>query len=91
MNAADMARRGIGEGELVRVESRRGALHVAVQSDDSVRSGQAWLPMHWGKRFLGGRDSAGVNTLTSPAVDPHSRQPAYKACAVQLTRAGTVD
>jgi assimilatory nitrate reductase catalytic subunit len=87
MNAADMARRGIGSGELVRVESRRGALHVVVEADESVRSGQAWLPMHWGKRFLGGRASAGVNTLTSPAVDPHSRQPELKHAAVRVAPA----
>jgi assimilatory nitrate reductase catalytic subunit len=24
-----------------------------------------------------------VNRLTFPAFDPHSRQPSYKACAVQ--------
>lgn len=26
----------------------------------------------------------GVNRLTFPAFDPHSRQPSYKACSVQL-------
>jgi assimilatory nitrate reductase catalytic subunit len=87
MNAADMARRGLAEGELVRVASRRGALHVLVQGDESIRSGQAWLPMHWGKRFLGGRDSAGVNTLTVAALDPHSRQPELKHAAVRVEAA----
>jgi assimilatory nitrate reductase catalytic subunit len=27
---------------------------------------------------------AEVNCLTFPAYDPHSRQPAYKACAVAI-------
>ena len=84
MNAGDMARRGMAEGDLVRVESRRGAIHVLAQSDESVRSGQVYLPMHWGKRFLGGSESAGVNTLTTPAIDPHSRQPELKHAAVKV-------
>ena len=87
MNAADMARRGLADGGLVRVESRRGAIHVVAQADESLRSGQVWLPMHWGKRFLGGRASAGVNTLTSGAVDPLSRQPELKHAAVRVAAA----
>jgi assimilatory nitrate reductase catalytic subunit len=87
LNAADMARRGIAEGELMRVESRRGHLFVIAAADESVRSGQAYLPMHWGKRFLGGRASAGVNTLTLPATDPVSRQPELKHAAVRVAPA----
>jgi assimilatory nitrate reductase catalytic subunit len=56
------------------------------RADATVRSGQAWLPMHWGKRFLGGRDSAGINTVTSPAFDPHSRQPELKHAAVKVAQ-----
>ena len=87
MNPSDMARRGLADADLVRVESRRGALHVLAQADESIRSGQVYLPMHWGKRFLGGRESAGVNTLTLPAVDPYSRQPELKHAAVRVTAA----
>jgi assimilatory nitrate reductase catalytic subunit len=29
-----------------------------------------------------------VNRLTLRALDPHSRQPAYKHCAVRIERAG---
>ena len=87
MNANDMARRGIEAGDLVRVESRRGALHVVAQADAAVRSGQAYLPMHWGKRYLGGRASAGVNTVTSPALDPLSHQPELKHAAIRVVAA----
>ncbi len=84
MNANDLARRGIRAGDLVRVESRRGALHVIVEEDEAVRSGQAYLPMHWGKRFLGGRASEGVNTITTAAFDPVSKQPELKHAAVKV-------
>ncbi|HET9651190.1 MAG TPA: molybdopterin-dependent oxidoreductase [Usitatibacter sp.] len=85
LSPGDLERRGLRDGDIVRVESARGALHVIVEGDESVRRGQAYLPMHWGKRFLGGRDSAGVNTITCPATDPVSRQPELKHAAVRVT------
>jgi assimilatory nitrate reductase catalytic subunit len=85
MNASDMARRGVHEGDLVRVDSRRGSLHVIAQADESIRSGQVYLPMHWGKRFLGGARSSGVNTVTLSAFDPFSRQPELKHAAVKVS------
>jgi assimilatory nitrate reductase catalytic subunit len=87
MNAQDMGRRQISPGDLVRVQSRRGALHVIVEADADLRSGQVYLPMHWGKRFLGGRDSLGVNTITDPSFDPVSRQPELKHAAVKVSAA----
>jgi assimilatory nitrate reductase catalytic subunit len=58
-----------------------------VEPSDEVRQGQAFLPMHWGTRFLGGRGAHGINTLTVPALDPSSRQPELKHAAVRVTRA----
>ena len=87
VNNNDLTRRGIKDGELVKIESRRGALFVQVQADESVRSGQVYLPMHWGKRFLGGEHSAGVNTLTVAACDPISFQPELKHAAVKIAAA----
>ena len=83
----DLSRRGLKDGELVKIESRRGAIYCRVEAADSVRSGQVYLPMHWGKRFLGGTDSAGINTLTVPAFDPYSRQPELKHAAVKVSAA----
>ncbi|CAE6922564.1 Assimilatory nitrate reductase large subunit [Pseudomonas marincola] len=80
----ELRRRRLQDGDLVRVSSRRGKLVVAVQGDDSVRSGQAYLPMHWGDRFLKG---LGTNALTLPAVDPLSRQPELKHCAINIEKA----
>ena len=79
----EMRRRRLLAGDLVKVRSRRGSLIVSVQADDGVRSGQAWLPMHWGKRFLKG---LGVNVLTQPAFDPLSRQPELKHAGVEVEK-----
>ena len=67
-------------GDLVSLKSRRGEVIVPVSSDDNVRPGQAFLPMHWGDRFLKG----GVNSLTLPAFDPLSKQPELKHSGVRL-------
>jgi assimilatory nitrate reductase catalytic subunit len=40
--------------------------------------------MHWGGRFLGGH---GINALTIGALDPVSRQPELKHCAVRIEAA----
>jgi len=76
----ELRRHRLQSGDLVSLKSRRGAVIVAVGGDDSVRPGQAFLPMHWGDRFLKG----GVNALTQPAFDPLSKQPELKHSGVRL-------
>ncbi|RRV05204.1 nitrate reductase [Pseudomonas sp. v388] len=70
-------------GDLVRVISRRGELVVPVESNASLLPSNAFLPMHWGDRFLKG----GVNSLTLPAYDPLSRQPELKQAGIRIERA----
>src|SRR5690606_13328314 len=60
----ELKRRGLQAGELVRLRSRRGGLILPVQADEALQPGQAYLPMHWGDRFLKG---LGTNVLTQPA------------------------
>ncbi len=79
----ELRRRRLTDGDLVRLRSRRGSLILPVQVDDSVRPGQAWLPMHWGNRFLRG---LGTNVLTQPAFDPLSKQPELKHAGVEVDR-----
>ena len=73
--------------DLVKVSSRRGDLYVPVAADPSVAPGMAFLPMHWGARFLGGSARRGINELTLGALDPSSRQPELKHCAVKIAPA----
>jgi assimilatory nitrate reductase catalytic subunit len=92
MNAGDMARRGLHEGDLVHVTSRRGSILVPLQASAEVAGGQAFIAMHWGSEFLGGMSSAGqplagVNALTTSAYCPDSRQPELKHAAVKILKA----
>ncbi len=87
MAAEDMQRRFLNEGDLVEVKSRRGAQILPVQASDEMRGGHAYIAMHWGDEYLGGRDALGVNGLTLPAFDPVSKQPELKNAAVSIRKA----
>ncbi|WP_240008853.1 nitrate reductase [Aquipseudomonas campi] len=80
----ELRRRSLQTGELVTLRSRRGELSLPVQADENVRPGQAYLPMHWGNRFLKG---LGTNVLTQPAFDPLSKQPELKLSGVEVSKA----
>ncbi|WP_172153004.1 MULTISPECIES: nitrate reductase [Pseudomonas] len=79
----ELRRLRLQAGDLVKVRSRRGSLIVQVQADEAIRSGQAYLPMHWGNRFLKG---LGTNVLTLPAFDPLSKQPELKHAGIQVEK-----
>lgn len=70
-------RLGVVEGSLVRVESRRGSLSVRVSMSRDIRPDTVFAPFHWG-----GCEAA--NILTNPALDPTSRMPEFKVCAVRV-------
>ncbi|HJW03378.1 MAG TPA: molybdopterin-dependent oxidoreductase [Azospira sp.] len=80
---ADLEGRGIASGQLVRVKSRRGAVVLRARASDTVRPGQAFVAMHWGRNGL---NSSGVNELTLNVFDPYSKQPELKHVAVQVEK-----
>lgn len=67
---------GVKEHDTLSVRSRRGEMKVSVYIAPTVQPGQLFIPMHYPE----------VNRLTHPSFDPHSRQPNYKACAVELLK-----
>ncbi|OGA23558.1 MAG: nitrate reductase [Betaproteobacteria bacterium RIFCSPLOWO2_02_FULL_65_24] len=83
MHRDDMARRGLTDGDLVCLKSRRGKLTLRVQGSDELRPAQVFVPMHWGSQFMHG---AGANALTASDFDPHSKQPELKHAAVQAEK-----
>jgi assimilatory nitrate reductase catalytic subunit len=83
MAQADMSARGLRDGDLVRLRSRRGSLILPVAASADLRDGQVFLPMHWGSQFIAG---LGINALTLPTFDPHSKQPELKHAAVSVEK-----
>jgi assimilatory nitrate reductase catalytic subunit len=74
----DLARRhGIADGDLVELRSRRGRAVVRARLSPGIRSDTIFAPFHW----------PGANALTNPALDRHSKMPAFKACAVAIAPA----
>jgi assimilatory nitrate reductase catalytic subunit len=92
MHPQDMARRQLADGDLVYVTSRRGSIVVPVAGCAELGLSQAFMAMHWGPEYLGGRSStggplAGVNALTTAAHCPISKQPELKHTAVKILKA----
>jgi ferredoxin-nitrate reductase len=85
LHADDALAAAVVDGQLARVRSRRGVADLRVRVSDRVAPGVAWAPFHWGDLHLEpGRRP--VNAVTSPALDPTSKQPELKACAVRIER-----
>jgi anaerobic selenocysteine-containing dehydrogenase len=80
---------GISEGDLVRVESVRGAVEVQARIS-GTRPGAVFLPFHYGDADSDGRSRA-ANELTITAWDPISKQPTFKNGAVRITRLAAGD
>ena len=78
----DAKARGIQEGQLVEIRSRRGEVRVKAQLTTDVRPGLGFLPMHWGKMLDSNLNRA--NNLTSSLVDPRSKEPDFKFSAVEV-------
>ena len=70
----DALARGIEDGDVVVVSSRRGTMKARARVTPIVRDGQVFIPMHY----------ATTNLLTNASFDPYSRQPSYKSGAVQV-------
>ncbi|MCB2017144.1 MAG: (2Fe-2S)-binding protein, partial [Hydrogenophaga sp.] len=92
MNALDMERRGLKEGEMVHVTSKRGSIVLPVQASRTINPTQAFIAMHWGSEYLSGRSSqgeplAGVNAITTSTYCPTSKQPELKHAAVKILKA----
>lgn len=70
-------RLGVRDGDQVAVVSRRGRTVTPARLTAAIRPDTVFMPFHWG-----GAGSANVHT--NPALDPVSRMPEFKACAVRL-------
>jgi assimilatory nitrate reductase catalytic subunit len=64
-------------GDRVRVVSRRGQAEGLVRITDTIRADTVSMPFHWG-------GAGSVNLVTNPALDPVSKMPEFKVCAVRL-------
>jgi predicted molibdopterin-dependent oxidoreductase YjgC len=75
----DAQRYGVGEGDYVRVVSKRGAVEAPAHVDDGLRPGLVFMTFHF-------NDDVATNLLTIDAVDPQSGTAEFKAAAVRIEK-----
>jgi assimilatory nitrate reductase catalytic subunit len=74
------AQLGIGDGRPVRLRTARGSMVLPARVTTDVRPDTVFVPFHFG-------GAEAVNELTNDALDPVSKMPEFKACAVEVTAA----
>jgi assimilatory nitrate reductase catalytic subunit len=74
---------GIAEGDAVRLTTRRGEAVMRAHLSSTIRMDTVFAPFHWA-------GAGAVNQLTNPALDPDSKMPEFKVCAVRIEKALTV-
>lgn len=72
----DAERMGLKEGSVVRVRSRRGQIQAVARITDKAVEGTVFVPFHYAE--------AAANILTHASLDPVSKIPGYKVCAVRV-------
>ncbi|MEO0795966.1 MAG: nitrate reductase [Verrucomicrobiota bacterium] len=77
INPEDAQRLGIKSEDPITIRSRRGSIIASAHLTPITPVGSVFAPMHYRE----------VNQLTLSSFDPHSRQPSYKACAVEIRKA----
>jgi predicted molibdopterin-dependent oxidoreductase YjgC len=79
INPLDAEKLGIGDGQTVKVTSRRGTLQAKAKITTRSDRGTIFMNFHF--------HEAAVNLLTNPALDPIGKIPEYKVCAVRVEAA----
>ena len=75
-----LARRfGIADGDAVTLTTRRGDADVQARFSPPIRQDTLFVPFHWA-------GAARANLLTNPALDPTSKMPEFKVCAVRIEK-----
>jgi assimilatory nitrate reductase catalytic subunit len=77
INPIAAKRAGVIDGTLVTLVSRRGTAVVRARLTRDIREDTLFVPFHWG-------GPSSINRLTNPALDPTSRMPEFKVCAVRI-------
>ena len=81
LHPATATRAGVPDGGSVTLTTRRGSAVFTAKHSYAVREDTIFVPFHWGGDLA-------VNRLTSAALDPTSRMPEFKVCAVRASAAG---
>jgi len=80
MSPRELGRHDLRPGDLIHVETRRGAIEVKVRADRDVPQNMVFMPFCYAE--------AAANLLTNPALDPFGKIPEFKFCAARVSAVG---
>ena len=75
---------GVADGSRIALTTRRAVARFTVKLTRDIREDTVFVPFH-------GQTDEPVNRLTSDALDPISRMPEFKVCAVRVSPCGSED
>ncbi len=76
INPLDAEKKGIADGSMIKIISRRGEIASRVRITRRSPEGLIFIPFHFGE--------AAANLLTNDALDPVARIPELKVCGVNI-------
>ena len=74
MHPSTARRHGLADRDPVMLVTRRGSARFLVECTPALREDVVFVAFHW----------PGANRLTNPALDPVSRMPEFRVCAVRI-------
>ncbi len=81
IHPSDAERLYIEDNELIVLSNDRGEVSLKAHVTKETRRGLLFAPFHWGE------EPTQINRLFGSFVDPESKQPELKCCAVQISKA----
>ena len=79
ISSKDANQLDLKNNSMVKVASRRGTIEVRLKISEKAKQGTIFIPFHFAE--------SAVNLLTNAALDPVSKIPEFKVCAVNLSAA----
>ena len=74
---------GVKAGEMITVETRRGAITIMARADRAVAEDMIFVPFAYVE--------ASANVLTNPSLDPYGKIPEFKFSACRVNKAQVME
>ncbi len=83
MHPKTLRKMGVEPGEMITVETRRGAISIMARADRAVSEDMIFIPFAYVE--------AAANVLTNPSLDPFGKIPEFKFSACRVSKTQTME
>ena len=80
LHPATLRAMGIEPGEMIEIETRRGAIRIMARADRAIAEDMVFVPFAYVE--------AAANVLTNPQLDPYGKIPEFKFAACRVAKVG---